>query len=200
MTSAALVLPPPTSAAPAVHCLAGDASVATAIACGDVATVLVAEDAGAASDELAAIFEELAECGTPLEVTSRRLDEAIAEARLHGVMATLVEAHAHGFTVLHRGGPTPIVVGAGGTLTRIVAETPGPPLGPHDPAVTIGTGEVHSASSGDVLVLTTPSGIDDAVAALASAAGPTWDDVRYALTRAEGSPTSQEAFALISFP
>jgi hypothetical protein len=128
------------------------------------------------------------------------MDEAVIEAQLHGVMATLVEAHPHGFTVLHRGGPTPIVVGAGGSLTRIVAATPGPPLGPHEPAVTIGTGEVHSASSGDVLVLTTPSGIDDAVAALASAAGPTWDDVRYALTRAEGSPSPQEAFALISFP
>jgi hypothetical protein len=200
MTSAALVLPPAASAAPSVHCLAGDASVATAIAYGDVATVLVAEDAGAASDELAAIVEELAGSGAPLAVTSRRLDAAVAEARLEGVMATLVEAHAHGFTVLHRGGPTPIVVGAGGSLTRIVAGMPGPPLGRHGPAVTIGTGEVHAAASGDVLVLTTPSGIDDAVAALASAAGPTWDDVRYALTRAEGSPTAQEAFALISFP
>jgi hypothetical protein len=49
-------------------------------------------------------------------------------------------------------------------------------------------------------VLTTPSGIDDAIAALASAAGPTWDDVRYALTRDGTSPTPQEAFALISFP
>jgi hypothetical protein len=128
------------------------------------------------------------------------LDEAIGNWGGPGVMATLVDAHAHGFTVLHRGGPTPIVVGQQGSLTRIVAGTPGPPLGPHDALTTLRYGEIHAAQAGDVLVLTTPSGIDDAIAALASAAGPTWDDVRYALTRDGTSPTPQEAFALISFP
>jgi hypothetical protein len=199
MTSAALVLPDSSSAAPAVHCLAGDASVAAAVVRGDDAMVLVAEDAGAHSDELAELFRSLAGRGTPLGALAALLDEAIGDWGGSGVMATLVDAHAHGFTVLHRGGPTPIVVGAQGSLTRIVAATPGPPLGPHDTITTLRYGEIHAAQHDDVLVLTTPSGIDDAVSALASAAGPTWDDVRYALTRDGTSPTPQEAFALISF-
>ncbi|MCZ3387430.1 MAG: serine/threonine-protein phosphatase [Actinomycetia bacterium] len=199
MTTAALVLPDSSSAAPAVHCLAGDASVAAAVVRGDDAMVLVAEDAGAHSGELADLFRALAGRGTPLGALAALLDEAITSWGGSGVMATLVDAHAHGFTVLHRGGPTPIVVGAQGSLTRIVAATPGPPLGPHDTITTLRRGEIHSAQPGDVLVLTTPSGIDDAISALASAAGPTWDDVRYALTRDGTSPTPQEGFALIAF-
>ena len=51
---------------------------------------------------------------------------------------------------------------------------------------------------------TTPSGIDDAVSALAVAAGPTWDDVRYALANApddaaDAAARQDEAFALVSF-
>ena len=200
MTSAALVLPDPSSAAPAVHCLAGDASVAAAVMRGDDAMILVAEDAGSHSGELADLFRSLAGRGTPLGALAVLLDEAIASWGGPGVMATLVDAHAHGFTVLHRGGPTPIVVGEHGSLTRIVAATPGPPLGPHDALTTLRYGEIHTAKAGDVLVLTTPSGIDDVVNALVSAAGPTWDDVRYALTRDGTSPTPQEAFALVNFP
>lgn len=199
MTTAALVLPNSSSAAPAVHCLAGDASVAAAVVRGDDAMVLVAEDAGSHSVELADLFRTLAGRGTPLGALAALLDEAITSWGGSGAMATLVDAHAHGFTVLHRGGPTPIVVSAEGSLTRIVAATPGPPLGPHDTITTLRYGEIHSAQPGDVLVLTTPSGIDDAISALASAAGPTWDDVRYALTRDGTSPTSQEAFALVAF-
>lgn len=215
MTTAALVLPEVPSRAPAVHCLAGDASVATAVMRGDDAMILVAETAGDHSAELSDLFRALAERGTPLGATAALLDDAVTEWGGSGVMATLVDAHAHGFTVLHRGGPTPIVVGARGTLTRIVAATPGPPLGPHDTVTTLRYGEIHAAQADDVLVLTTPSGIDDTIAALAAAAGPTWDDVRYALTRyprtgeaaspdavspAAVSPDPHEAFALVSFP
>jgi hypothetical protein len=203
MTTAALVLPDSTSRAPAVHCLAGDASVATAVVRGDDALILVAEDAGEHSDELSDLFRTLAGRGTPLGATAALLDDAVTEWGGSGVMATLVDAHAHGFTVLHRGGPTPIMVGARGTLTRIVTATPGPPLGPHDTVTTLRYGEIHAAQADDVLVLTTPSGIDDAISALASAAGPTWDDVRYALTRDGASPDPldpQEAFALVAFP
>ena len=114
MTSAALVLPDSSSGAPAVHCLAGDAAVAAAVVRGDDAMVLVAEDAGTHSDELADLFRSLAGRGTPLGALAALLDEAISSWGGSGVMATLVDAHAHGFTVLHRGGPTPIVVGAQG--------------------------------------------------------------------------------------
>lgn len=206
MTTAALVLADASSLAPSVHCLAGDASVAAAVVSGDVASILVAEGAGAASDELNQLFCDFARRGTPLGAMSVLLDEAIAGWGLSGVMATLVEADSDGFTVLHRGGPTPIVVSARGTLTRIVAGTPGPPLGLHEAVVSLRTGETYETNHGDVLVLTTPSGIDNAVSALAAAAGPTWDDVRYALTRDTlGQDTNseltdpQEAFALVSF-
>lgn len=199
MSSAALVLPDSSSAAPAVHCLAGDASVATAVVRGDDAMILVAEDAGEHSDELADLFCALAGRGTPLGALAALLDDAISGWGCPGVMATLVDATAEGFTVLHRGGPTPIVVSAQGSLTRIVAATPGPPLGPHDTLTTLRYGQTHTAQHDDVLVLTTPSGIDDAIAALASAAGPTWDDVRYALTRDAATPTPHEAFALVAF-
>lgn len=198
MTSAALVLPDSSSLAPSVCCLAGDASVAAAVVCGDAASILVAEGAGAASDDLAQLFSDFARRGTPLGAMSVLLDEAISGWGVSGVMATLVEADSDGFTVLHRGGPTPIVVSAQSTLTRIVAATPGPPLGRHDAVVTLRAGETHEAVHGDVLVLTTPSGIDDAVSALAAAAGPTWDDVRYALTQ-DTLTQPQEAFALVSF-
>ncbi|MEO8106927.1 MAG: hypothetical protein ABI720_06370 [Actinomycetes bacterium] len=199
MTSAALVLPDATSRAPAVHCLAGDASVATAVVFGDDALILVAEDAGEHSDELSELFTTLAVRGTPLGAIAAILDEAITGWGASGVMATLVDAHVDGFTVLHRGGPTPIVMSPKGSLTRIVAATPGPPLGPHDAVTTLRHGEQHTAHYDDVLVLTTPSGIDDAIAALASAAGPTWDDVRYALTRDGLTPNPHEAFALAHF-
>lgn len=199
MTSAALVLPDATSRAPAVHCLAGDASVATAVVLGDAALILVAEDAGEHSDELADLFSAIATRGTPLGAIAALLDEAITGWGGSGVMATLVDACADGFTVLHRGGPTPIVMSPQGSLTRIVAATPGPPLGPHDAVTTLRHGEQHSVQPDDVLVLTTPSGIDDAIAALASAAGPTWDDVRYALTRDGLTPNPHEAFALAHF-
>jgi 3-oxoacyl-(acyl-carrier-protein) synthase len=203
MTSAALVLADSASLAPPVHCLCGDESAATAVACDDAVVILVAEGAGAASGELSELFEDFARRGMPLGAITLLLDEAVTDRGISGVMATLVEAHAHGFTVLHRGGPTPIVVSAQGTLTRIVAATPGPPLGRHNAVATLRAGEVHEAAAGDVLVLTTPSGIDDAVAALAAAAGPTWDDVRYALTHDTASSHEdsheQEAFALVSF-
>ncbi len=199
MTSAALVLPDATSRAPAVHCLAGDASVASAVVHGDDALILVAEDAGEHSDELHELFSSLATRGTPLGAIAVLLDEAVSGWGCSSVMATLVDAQARGFTVLHRGGPTPIVLGSQGSLTRIVAATPGPPLGPHDAVTTLRHGEVHAVEHDDVLVVTTPSGIDDAIAALASAAGPTWDDVRYALTRDGTTPNAYEAFALTHF-
>ncbi|MFL6070938.1 MAG: SpoIIE family protein phosphatase [Actinomycetes bacterium] len=204
MTSAALVLADSASLAPPVHCLCGDESAATAVVCDDAVVILVAEGAGEASGRLANLFEDFARRGTPLGAISVLLDEAVTDWGISGVMATLVEAHAHGFTVLHRGGPTPIVVSAQGTLTRVVAATPGPPLGMHNAVATLRTGETHEAAHGDVLVLTTPSGIDDAVSALAAAAGPTWDDVRYALTNApddaaDASGRQDEAFALVSF-
>jgi hypothetical protein len=207
MTSAAIVLADSGSLAHPVHCLCGDESVATAVPCGDAVVILVAEGAGEASGRLAELFDDFARRGMPLGAISVLLDEAVADWGISGVMATLVEARAHEFTVLHRGGPTPIVVGAQGTLTRVVAATPGPPLGKHNAVATLRTGDVHESLHGDVLVLTTPSGIDDAVSALAAAAGPTWDDVRYALTsdtmsRDEADPASahhQEAFALVSF-
>ena len=199
MTSAALVLPTSSSFAPPVYCLAGEASVGTAVVCGDAVAVLVAEGAGEASEQLSEMFEDFARRGMPLGAISVLLDEAVSSWGVTGVMATLVEAHAHGFTVLHRGGPTPIVLSAEGNLTRIVAGTPGPPLGRHDAVVTLSTGEVHEAEHNDVLVLTTPSGIDDTVSALAAAAGPTWDDVRYILTQDSESNDPQEAFALVAF-
>jgi hypothetical protein len=205
MTAAALVLADTGSPAPPVHCLSGEESVAAAVRCGDAVAVLVAEGAAASSDRLAELFCDFAARGTPIGAIGVLLDEAVCSWGLDGVMATLVEAHRHGFTVVHRGGPTPIVVGRDGGLTRIVATTPGPPLGRHTAVATLRVGEIHAAEHGDVLVLTTPSGIDDAVSALAAAAGPTWDDVRYALTtdtmsRDESALSAQqEAFALVSF-
>jgi len=206
MTAAALVLADTGSLAPPVHCLSGDESVATAVRCGDAVVVMVAEGAGSSSGRLAELFDDFARRGMPIAAIGMLLDEAVCTWGVSGVMATLVEADAHGFTVVHRGGPTPIVVGRRGDLTRIVATTPGPPQGKHCAVATLRAGEGHEADHGDVLVLTTPSGVDDAVAALAAAAGPTWDDVRYALTtdamsRDElGAPVGrQEAFALVSF-
>jgi len=206
MSTAALVIADSGSPIPPVHCLCGEQSVATAVRCGDAVVVLVAEGAGSASGQLAELFEDFARRGTPLGAIGVLLDEAVCGWGLDGVMATLVEADTHGFSVVHRGGPTPIVVGRQGGLTRIVATTPGPPLGKHCAVATIRVGESHEADHGDVLVLTTPSGIDDAVSALAAAAGPTWDDVRYALTSdtmsrdvIDLSDHQQEAFALVSF-
>ena len=98
MTTAALVLPDSSSAAPAVHCLAGDASVAAAVVRGDDAMILVAEDAGTHSDELADLFRSLAGRGTPLGALAVLLDDAISSwggARRHGHARRRARARIH---------------------------------------------------------------------------------------------------------
>ena len=61
-----------------MHCLAGDASVATAVVRGDDALILVAEDAGAHSDELAELFAHLPSAGRRSAPSAALLDDAVS--------------------------------------------------------------------------------------------------------------------------
>lgn len=198
MTASPLLLPDAASHAPAAFCLANPVSVAVAIEHGDGVSILVAEDVGPRAENLAEVFTAGVRFGIPLGVMAARLDDVVSNWQIPSVMATLLHVSEQSFTLLHRGGPTPILVHESRLLTRVMTELPGPPLGPHDvPGAAVATDQ-HRASAGDVLVVTTPSGVDAVTKALATSAGPTWDDVRYALTH-DGEAPTEAAFALVSF-
>lgn len=198
MTASPLLLPDATSHAPAAFCLADARSVAVVVEHGDGLSILVAEDVGSRSENLAEVFTAGVRFGIPLGVMAARLDEVVKNWQIPPVMATLLRVSEHSFTLLHRGGPTPMLVHDTRLLTRVVTDLPGPPLGPHGASDAAVSTDHHRASPGDLLVVTTPSGVDAVTKAVATSAGPTWDDVRYALTH-DGQVPMAAAFALVRF-
>lgn len=199
MTVSPLLLPDAASHTPAAFCLANPVSVAVAVEHVGGVSILVAEDVGPRADDLAEVFTAGVRFGIPLGAIARRLDDAVRGWDIPPVMATLLTVSEHSFTLLHRGGPMPLLVSESRVLTRVVTELPGPPLGPHGATAPAVWSDDHSAAATDVLVVTTPSGVDAVTKALATSAGPTWDDVRYALTHDEGRVPAEAAFALVSF-
>jgi hypothetical protein len=199
MTTSPLLLPDAASHAPAAYCLADDRSVSVAVSHGDEVSVLVAEDVGPTADDLAAVFTAGVHVGLPLGAIARRLDDTVRGWDIPPVMATLVRVTDQAFTLLHRGGPMPLLVSESRVLTRVVTELPGPPLGPHAVSTPAVWSDDHTAAPGDVLVVTTPSGVDAVTKALATSDGPTWDDVRYALAHDAGRIAGEAAFAVVRF-
>ena len=150
MTASPLLLPDAASHAPAAFCLADAHSISVAIEHGDGLSILVAEDVGPRAENLAEVFTAGVRFGIPLGVMAARLDDVVSNWQIPSVMATLLHVSEHSFTLLHRGGPTPILVHESRLLTRVMTELPGPPLGPHDvPGAAVATDQ-HRASAGDV--------------------------------------------------
>lgn len=199
MTTGTVLLSGDASHAQAAYCLADDHSVAVAVAHGGAVSILVAEDVGEQADALAAVFTAAVKLDVPLGAIARRLDDAVRGWDIPPVMATLVRVCDHSFSLLHRGGPLPLLVGESRALRRVVTELPGPPLGPHHVSECAVWSDEHTATPGDVLVVTTPSGVDAVTTALATSDGPTWDDVRYALAQDAGQATREAAFVVMRF-
>lgn len=199
MTTSTVLLSDDAAHTPAAYCLADDHSVAVAVARAGAVSVLVAEDVGTQADALASVFTAAVQLDVPLGAIARRLDDAVRDWDIPPVMATLVRVRDHAFSLLHRGGPLPLLVSETRTLRRVATELPGPPLGPHHVSECAVWADEHSATPGDVLVVTTPSGVDAVTSALATSDGPTWDDVRYALAQDVSQATREAAFAVLRF-
>jgi len=123
----------------------------------DAIRVLVAAPSAqsdyATREALIATFGRQSRRGEPLPVIAAALDEVVRQLGAKSVCATLLEADGHGFTVLHRGNPAPLLVGSDGEASALQPRVPGPPLG-------LGGGgdvEVLPASLGDIVVLSTPA-------------------------------------------
>jgi hypothetical protein len=107
----------------------------------------------ATREALIATFGRQARRGEPLPAVAAALDEVVHQLGAKSVCATLLEADGHGFTVLHRGNPAPLLVGGDGEARALQPRVPGPPLG----AGGGGDVEVVPASHGDIIVLSTPA-------------------------------------------
>lgn len=189
----------PRSCEPVAHCQADDASVATAVVSHGSLRLLVAADVGRYSLMIAHTFRRAVGEGASLGAIADRLDEAVTRVSMDSVCATLVDVSDEGFCVLHRGGPTPVVVRADGTLTRVVAALPGAPFGPHLSTSSNGPGELVPAGPDDALLVTTPGSVEPAIRAMAAAVDPTFDALWSALR--EMGPTAEgSAYALVGRP
>ncbi|HUW16093.1 MAG TPA: hypothetical protein VMW94_03360 [Actinomycetes bacterium] len=122
----------------------------------DAIRVLVAAPSAqsdyATREAIIATFGRQSRRGAPLTVIAAALDDVVTQLGAKSVCATLLEADGHGFTVLHRGNPAPLLVGGDGEARALQPRVPGPPLG-----LGGGTVEVLPASRGDIVVLSTPA-------------------------------------------
>jgi hypothetical protein len=178
------------------RCQADDTAVATAVLSGDSLRLLVAADVGRYALMVAHTFRRGVSQGAPLGVLADILDDAVTRVSMPSVCATLVDVTSEGFTVLHRGGPSPVVVRSDGALTRVVAAVPGAPLGPHESTTSNGPGEFVQATDQDVLLVTTPGSAEMAIRALAAADKPTFGDLWNSL-RDMGPLATGSAYALV---
>ncbi|HVQ19274.1 MAG TPA: SpoIIE family protein phosphatase [Actinomycetes bacterium] len=185
--------PPPEAIA---YCEAAAGSIAIAIPTRDSLRCLVAADVGRYSLMISHTFRRAVNERVPLTVIAEMLDAAVSGVSMPSVCATIVDVNTEGFTVLHRGGPSPLIVRADGTLTRVVPTLPGPPLGPHESRSVTGSGEFEPAASGDVMLLTTPGSVESTIRAMALAATPALADLRVAL-RSLGPAEAGNAYALV---
>jgi hypothetical protein len=130
---------------------------------------------------IAHTFRRAVSAGAPLRVVAELLDDAVTRVSMPNVCATIADVGPNGFEVLHRGGPSPVIVHADGALTRVVPTMPGPPLGPRASRSNGISGEIIPAGVGDVLLVTTPGSVESAIHALAAAATPAvadlWDSL-----------------------
>lgn len=106
----------------------------------------------ATREALLAVFGRQSRRSEPLSVVADALDDVVLQLGAKPVCATLLDAHRHGFTVLHRGNPAPLVISGDGDVSALQPRIPGPPLG----AGPGGDVELLPASPGDVVVLSTP--------------------------------------------
>ncbi|MEO8330190.1 MAG: SpoIIE family protein phosphatase [Candidatus Nanopelagicales bacterium] len=158
---------------PTAHCQAGIDSIAVSARTQGSLRLLVAADVERYGLMVSHTFRRAVNAGRSLPLIAEELDEAISRVSMPSLCATLVDISPSGFTVLHRGGPAPIVVRGDGALTRVVATVPGPPLGPHQSVTSDSRGEFVPASAADVLVVTTPGSVERATHAIADAESAT---------------------------
>jgi len=182
---------------PAALCEAAEGGVATSAATRDSLRLLVAADAGRYGLMIAHTFRRAVTAGATLSVVAELLDEAVTRVSMSNVCATLVDVGPGGFEVLHRGGPSPVVVHADGTLTRVVPSMPGPPLGPRASLSGGAGGEIIPAGIGDVLLVTTPGSVESAMHALAAASTPAVADLWTSLHDL-GPAEAGSAYALLT--
>lgn len=133
----------------------GGGIAASARSCDGVRVLVAAPSAQsdhATREALLAVFGRQSRRNEPLTVVADALDEVVAQLGSKSVCATLLEADGHGFSVLHRGNPAPLLVTGDGDVSALQPRVPGPPLG----AGPGGDIEVLPASPGDVVVLSTP--------------------------------------------
>lgn len=106
----------------------------------------------ATREALLAVFGRQSRRSEPITVVADALDDVVLRLGAKSVCATLLDADGHGFTVLHRGNPAPLLVSSDGDVRALQPRVPGPPLG----AGPGGDVEMLTASPGDVVVLSTP--------------------------------------------
>jgi len=166
---------------PASHCLAGADGIAVAARSHESLRLLVAADVEQYGLMVSHTFRRAVKAGLPLTGIAEQLDEAITRVSMPSVCAILVDVTAAGFTVLHRGGPAPLVIRSDGALTRVVPSMPGPPLGPHESFARDSKGDFVPAGATDVLLVTTPGSVEPSMHAIASAASASLRDLWSAL-------------------
>lgn len=151
-----LVPRPETHETPAVLRSWWGGGIAASARSSDSVRVLVAAPSAqsdhATREALLAVFGRQSRRNEPLTVVSDALDEVVTQLGSKSVCATLLEADGHGFTVLHRGNPAPLLVTGDGGVSALQPRVPGPPLG----AGAGGDVEILPAAPGDIVVLSTP--------------------------------------------
>lgn len=182
---------------PSARCYVGDGGVSVSVGSPGGLRLLVAADAGRYSLMLARTFRQVASSAVPLLSVAEALDETLMRVGQHSVCATLVDVGHDGLTVLHRGGPTPIVIHRDRTLTRILASLPGPPLAPADRSSTVGRPESIQSATGDLLLVTTPGAVEPGLRAIAVATTPTLGGLALAM-RDTGPLDAGCAYALVA--
>ncbi len=182
---------------PAARCEVGDGGVAVSVGSPGGLRLLVAADVGRYCLMLAHAFRSAAASTAPLPILAEILDDTLQRVGQRSVCATLVDLTPDGLTVLHRGGPSPVVIHHDRTLTRVPASMPGPPLAAADGASAVGLPESVLTATGDVLLVTTPGAVELGQRAIAGATTPTLGAL--ALVLRDGGPLEPgSAYALIA--
>jgi hypothetical protein len=155
-SSLSLVPRPQTHETPAVLRSWWGGGIVASARSSDSVRVLVAAPSGqsdhATREALLAVFTRQSRRNEPLAVVADALDEVVIQLGAKSVCATLLEADGHGFCVLHRGNPAPLLVTGDGDVSALQPRVPGPPLG----GGAGGDIEILPAAPNDVVVLSTP--------------------------------------------
>lgn len=178
------------------RCQAGDGGVAVAVATATGQRLLVAAEAGRFALMLAHAFRRAAATPVSLTLVADLLDDTLRRVGQASVCATLVDITPGRISVLHRGGPAPIVIHSDRSLTRVQAHLPGPPLASGVGGRSPGVAESLKTGVGDVLLVTTPGAVEPSLRAIASAADPTLPSLWRAL-RDDGPLDAGSAYALV---